>query len=257
MPRFLIWGFSTLIACSCIALSGLASHPFGSWQPKGDDKTFMWIRDNLPKHLHCVRCIIYGYSTKLHDSQSFQSIQDLAHKLIDQLLAYGWGAPSGKPIAFLAHSLGGLVLKDALVQLNSSQDQAYKTLLGIIQGGIFFGVPNLGMEQAHFRTIVQSNPNEALVDDIARNSNYLRRLNEAFTQADFDTKLRCFWAFETSESPTVSVCAYPQFYFNTVLTGNRGLKTGRSIRTDQEPYSLVENLQPAGSSIETGRSLFR
>lgn len=166
----------------------------------------MWIRDNLPNHLKSVRAVVYGHDTKLHDSQSFQSIQDLAHKLIDQLLAYGWKNSSAKPIAFLAHSLGGLVLKEALIQLDKSQDQAYKTLLTVIQGAVFFGVPNLGMEQAHFRTVVRNNPNEALVDDIGRNSNYLRRLNEAFNAASFGARLKCFWAFETSESPTLSVC---------------------------------------------------
>ncbi|KAK7750569.1 hypothetical protein SLS62_007545 [Diatrype stigma] len=147
--------------------------------------------------------MLYGYSTKLQNSQSFQSIKDIAHNFIGQLLAYGWGFPSAKPIAFLAHSLGGLVLKDALVQLDKSQDQTYKTLLGLIRGVVFFGVPNLGMEQSHFHAIVRNNPNETLVDDIARNSPYLRRLNEAFDEGSFNSKLQWFWAFETSESPTV------------------------------------------------------
>lgn len=191
---------------SCIALSGLASHPFGSWQPKGDDKTFMGMRDNLPKHLQGVRVIIYGYNTKLHNSQAFQSIKDIAHNFIGQLPAYGWGFWSAKPIAFLAHSIGGLVLKDALIQLDKSEDQAYKTLLGLIRSAVFFGVPKLSIEQSHFHAIVQNHPNEALVDDIARNSPYLRRLNEAFDEGSFNSKLQCFWAFETSESPTVSVC---------------------------------------------------
>ncbi|KAK3294357.1 uncharacterized protein B0H64DRAFT_324187 [Chaetomium fimeti] len=186
----------------CIAVSGLASHPFGSWQPKGGDKSFMWIRDSLPKHLPGTRAILYGYDTKLLNSDSFQSIPDLARELINQLQAYGWGTQIRRPLVFLAHSLGGLVLKEALVQLDRSQDEAYKSLLSVVRGSVCFGVPNLGMEQAHFRTVVQNNPNEALVDDIARNSNYLRRLNEEFSGSSFNHHLRCFWAFETSESPT-------------------------------------------------------
>ncbi|KAK3684319.1 hypothetical protein B0T22DRAFT_493833 [Podospora appendiculata] len=186
----------------CIAISGLASHPFGSWQPKGTDKTFMWIRDELPKHLEGTRVIIYGYDTGLQDSQSFQSISDLGRGLINQLQTYGWGLPTAKPLAFLAHSLGGLVLKDALVQLDKGSTEAYKNLIGIVRGAIFFGVPNLGMEQSHIRTIVQDNPNEALVEDIARNSNYLCQLDKDFKQAFFHERLKCFWAFETSKSPT-------------------------------------------------------
>ena len=94
----------------------------------------MWIRDGLPKDLKGTRTVIYGYDTKLHDSQSFQSISDLAGELINQLQAYGWASRSAKPVAFLAHSLGGLVLKEALIQLANSTDEAYKSLLSIVRG---------------------------------------------------------------------------------------------------------------------------
>ena len=165
----------------------------------------MWIRDALPRHLRNVRNIIYGYNTKLEHSQSFQLIPDLAQTLINQLQAYGWNTTTAKPIAFLAHSLGGLVLEETMVQLANSPNEVYRSLLAAIRGSIFFGVPNLGMEQAHIRTLAGSNPNETLVDDLARNSNYLRRLRESFSSSPFQAHLRCFWAYETVESSTVRV----------------------------------------------------
>src|SRR5271167_3314652 len=61
---------------SCIVLSGLASHPMGSWQPHGDNKSFMWIRDELPQYLPTIRFILYGYDTTLSPSNSFQTIPD-------------------------------------------------------------------------------------------------------------------------------------------------------------------------------------
>jgi hypothetical protein len=201
------WNVSSrmeLIINSCVAISGLASHPFGSWQPKGANKTFMWIRDGLPKDLRGTRAIIYGYDTRLDRSQSFQLISDLALAFVNRLQTYGWNRPSSKPLVFLAHSLGGLVLKAAIVHLDNSQDGTYERLLKLIHGAVFFGVPNLGMEQAHFQTVVYNNPNEALVDDIGRGSNYLRRLNESFLRSS-EIQLQCFWAYETSESPTIKV----------------------------------------------------
>ncbi|KAL5087412.1 hypothetical protein Trisim1_007811 [Trichoderma cf. simile WF8] len=33
----------------CVVISGLASHPMGSWQPRGNEKSFMWIRDKIPE----------------------------------------------------------------------------------------------------------------------------------------------------------------------------------------------------------------
>ncbi|KAI8631124.1 hypothetical protein F5Y19DRAFT_473523 [Xylariaceae sp. FL1651] len=186
----------------CIAISGLASHPFGSWQPKSNDKTFMWIRDGLPKDIHGIRSVLYGYDTKLYESQSFQDISDLASEFINQLQAYGWNSSSAKSVAFVSHSLGGLVLKKALVQLASSSNENYKTLLNVIRGALFFGVPNLGMEQASFHTIVQNGPNAVLIDDIGRKSNFLRRLNESFFNTSINGRFRFFWAYETLESPT-------------------------------------------------------
>jgi hypothetical protein len=197
--------YTRLTARSCVTISGLASHPFGSWQPKRGDKTFMWIRDTLPKHLPGVRSIIYGYDTKLGGSQSFQLIPDLAQALINQLQTYGWNSASAKPVVFLAHSLGGLVLREALVKLDRSPDEGYTALLSLFAGAVFFGVPNLGMEQSHFQTIVDDNPNETLVDDIARGSNYLRRLNDSSSNSSFQSRFKCFWAYETSQSPTILV----------------------------------------------------
>jgi hypothetical protein len=194
---------------SCIAISGLASHPFGSWQPKGANKTFMWIRDELPRHLRGTRAILYGYDTKLDGSQSFQRIPDLAQALVTSLQTYGWNKPLAKPIAFLAHSLGGLVLKAACVQLAKSHDNSHH-LLGLIKGAIFFGVPNLGMEQAHIRTVVHMKPNELLIDDIDRNSNYLRGLHKSFL--DLPKHLQFCWAFETSESPTIMVSQFSRLW---------------------------------------------
>ncbi|KAI1098378.1 hypothetical protein F4804DRAFT_324936 [Jackrogersella minutella] len=100
----------------CIAISGLASHPFGSWQPKGRDKSFMWIRDQLPRIMPDTRVSIYGYDTTLVGSNSFQSIQDLATSLIEHIKNSGWSLPSAKLLIFLAHSLGGIVLEEAFIK---------------------------------------------------------------------------------------------------------------------------------------------
>lgn len=197
-------GYTYLTLSSCIAISGLASHPFGSWQPKEGNKTFMWIRDELPDALPGARVLIYGYDTKLHDSQSFQLIPDLAIAFVNQLETYGWNSSFVKPTAFLTHSLGGLVLKEALVRLASNN--AYKRLLSNIKGAVFFGVPSLGMEQQHFHTVVGNNPNQNLVDDLARGSNYLNQLHKHFEDSCITDTIQCFWAYETLQSPTIRVC---------------------------------------------------
>ncbi|KAI0881327.1 uncharacterized protein GGS22DRAFT_172943 [Annulohypoxylon maeteangense] len=184
----------------CIALSGLSSHPFGSWQPKKSDKTFMWIRDALPLDLPQLRPIIYGYESRLPKSKSFQTITDLASQLINQLTSNGWIALSAKPLVFLAHSLGGLVLKRTIVALANSgyDDSAIR-----IVGAVFFGVPNFGMEQSSFLSMAEGNPNEKLVEDLSLHSPWLKSLESQFNGISYLRGMNMFWGYETCTSPTL------------------------------------------------------
>lgn len=165
----------------------------------------MWLRDELPKKLRSVRSILYGYDTKLANSRSFQDISDLARMLMSELQMHGWGSLSAKPLAFVAHGLGGLLLKQTLVNLAKSSLEDLQILLSRIKGVIFCGVPNLGMDQAHFRAVLHKIPNSDLVDDLARGSNYLTRLDESFSGSILESQLKCFWAYETVKSPTLTV----------------------------------------------------
>jgi len=191
----------------CIAISGLASHPFGSWQPPGD-RTFMWIRDAIPTVLPEVRTIVYGYDSELTDSRSFQSISDIARALVLHLRSNGWNLRSSKPIVFLAHSLGGLILKEAIVQM-ADRDKSVSGILNNICGAIMFGVPSLGMEQSHLLAMVDGQPNESLVQDLSYNrSGYIRQLNARFEGLSFLKQAKIFWAYETKESATVVVSSF-------------------------------------------------
>ncbi|KAI1111016.1 hypothetical protein F5Y14DRAFT_454429 [Nemania sp. NC0429] len=186
----------------CIAISGLASHPFGSWQPKGGFKTFMWIRDALPRSLPNIRPIIYGYDTALQGSTSFQSIFDLSLGLIQNLAANGWSSPLCKPLVFLAHSLGGLVLKQTFVTLANKTPDA--PILRSTQGVVFFGVPNSGMEQSELLSVVKGQPNSGLVSDLSLHSPYTRQLDQQFIGISALQDTLLYWGYETKESPTVA-----------------------------------------------------
>lgn len=104
----------------------------------------MWIRDKLPQCLPIIRFIVYGYDTTLKPSNSFQTIPDLTNSLIDVLRADGWTSPTAKPLLFLAHSLGGVLLKQTLLMLAGS-GQRETSIANLIRGAVFFGVPSRGM----------------------------------------------------------------------------------------------------------------
>lgn len=69
---------------SIIAISGLASHAFGSWAHSDE---CMWLRDYLPRYVDNARIMIYGYTSELQHTSSFSVLQDYSrtflHKLVD------------------------------------------------------------------------------------------------------------------------------------------------------------------------------
>ncbi|KAK3317712.1 hypothetical protein B0T19DRAFT_296559 [Cercophora scortea] len=186
----------------CIAISGLASHPFGSWQPKGDDKSFMWIRDALPSAFPGIRFLTYGYDTTLKDSRSFQNVVDLAKTLMLAMEANGWASLGTKPFLFLAHSLGGILLKQMLIMLADDNNRA-AFMLSIIEGAVFFGTPSAGMPIPQLLAMVGDQSNKDFVECLSDQSKFLENLETQFQGISFIQKKRLFWAYETQTSPTV------------------------------------------------------
>ncbi|OTB00978.1 hypothetical protein M426DRAFT_14959 [Hypoxylon sp. CI-4A] len=229
----------------CIALSGLGSHPFGSWQPKGGDKSFMWIRDRLPRYVHNTRAIVYGYDTSLVGSTSFQSIPDLAATFINQIMACWRTVLDAKQLVFLAHSLGGIVVKEAF-RILAGRDQRSTHMLGLFRGGVFFGVPSQGMATSHLHAMVKNQPNEQMVQDLSVDSPYLRSLDEQFHGLALQKSMRIHWAYETKTSPTVTTNSEGSF----TRTGPKEILVSRESAT----RSLYSSLSSSNFPIDQNHS---
>ncbi|KAH9204746.1 hypothetical protein DL95DRAFT_376793 [Leptodontidium sp. 2 PMI_412] len=192
-----------------IAITGLGGNAYTSFKEPGGPH--MWLQDALPIDLqksvnglvkpNSERILTYGYNTQLENNQSFQVIDDLARQLRGSLRAIREGDLCKRPIVFIGHSLGGLVVKQLLVQLNQG-DEVDKSNLKATRGALFFGVPSLGMDIASF--IPRTNPqtNRTLVDSIGTDSQFLPLLAQQFLIA-FDFRDSIIFSFyETRLSPT-------------------------------------------------------
>jgi triacylglycerol esterase/lipase EstA (alpha/beta hydrolase family) len=149
-----------------------------------------------------IRSMIYGYDTTLSDSESFQTVQDISISFVARLAAAGRSSPSAKPLIFLAHSLGGIVLKHALLEMANSEPRRH--IFEAVRAVIFFGVPHRGMQILHLRSMVDGQPNGTLVEDLRSESTYLRVLDDQFSGLAYQS-IRVFSVFETKRSPTVQV----------------------------------------------------
>lgn len=167
----------------------------------------MWIRDALPKALPNVRAVLFGYDTTLVNSNSFQTIADLASSVLEKLKASDFGK---RPLIFLTHSLGGIVFKEAVVALAKGDDRERQMLRQIL-GAVMFGVPSCGMETQALMAMVHGRVNEGLVQSLTAQSPHLQSLDELFHVIAHDKRMKLVWAYETKTSPTVAVSTIFQF----------------------------------------------
>ncbi|KAG8167584.1 hypothetical protein KVR01_003273 [Diaporthe batatas] len=190
----------------CIVVSGLASHAYGSWKSRKDH--FMWLRDDATWRKPNVRVMLYGYDTALVNSESFQTIENIGTELgatlsrVRRMLQQGKVDSRPRPIVFIAHSLGGLVVKQAICKMSSSKKENQRITASCIYGLIFFGVPNAGIRIEHWLPMVKGQPNEVLVRDLRPGSEYLLNLQRNFEAQFTYPKSKILSVFETMRTRT-------------------------------------------------------
>lgn len=117
------YGFTPLytpegdIEADIIAITGLAGHAFGSWAASPHE---MWIRDFLPNDLPRARVLLYGYDSNLAGNQSKNILAGFSNNFVANFHTMRSLSGSGnRPIIFIGHSLGCLIIKDALTDFKS------------------------------------------------------------------------------------------------------------------------------------------
>ncbi|KAH6970751.1 hypothetical protein BKA56DRAFT_559223 [Ilyonectria sp. MPI-CAGE-AT-0026] len=191
-----------------VSISGIGGHAFGSFKERGEDH--MWLRDSLPFDLiwedtgrPMARSIIYGYESTVAKSDNIQNLEDLATSFHASMRALGRGAIA-RPIILVAHSLGGLIVKQMLVALSLSKSVGDKKLLQRVYGIAFFGVPHHGMDISSLIPMVGDSPNRFLLESMNNiNSQILDTQRRQFHTAlgqEGDSEIVCF--YETLKSPT-------------------------------------------------------
>jgi hypothetical protein len=108
----------------------------------------LWLRDSLPEHIPSARIMTYGYDSAVAFSTSRSEVSDFAADLLWRLHCERTSdEASSRPLIFVCHSLGGVVLKQALVMASHRRDN-YGTILDSTYGVVFMGTPHRGSRTA-------------------------------------------------------------------------------------------------------------
>ena len=195
-----------------IAVPGLGSHALGSFKSSGGFE--VWLRDFLPRDIPSIRVLLYGYDTTLAGNESKSSIHDLSKSFLESVRAFRVGTQTRRrPMIFIGHSLGILLIKEALALANKDRKDSKTIDFSLSSCGlVFFDVPNLGLRQLQLQTMVAGQPNAQLVQDLVVDedfepSPYLRDLSRSFIECSKDQNptYNILSYYERRLSPTVKV----------------------------------------------------
>ncbi|KAL7939468.1 Alpha/Beta hydrolase protein [Trichoderma chlorosporum] len=228
-----------------IALSGLGGHAFGSFKEKGG--SYMWLRDSLPHDLTIndqpiARVMIYGFESTVARSKSMQNLEDFAIQFTASLQTLV-NTTTMQPIILIGHSLGGLIIKQALISLSRSENKDNQKLMQAIYGIVFFGTPHRGMDISSLIPMAGDGPNRFLLESLSNsNSQILDTQHRDFRNALGDkgaSEVFCF--YETLQSPT----AQQDKFGDWKLTGPGAFLVARPSATDCRPWEDgAENICP-------------
>ncbi|KAF2476890.1 uncharacterized protein BDR25DRAFT_41992 [Lindgomyces ingoldianus] len=128
-----------------VAIHGLNGNPFKTWTENGS----FWLQDFLPSAVPNARIFTYGYNSAIAFSGSAARVDDYARYLLERLVAKrrNLSTYDRRPIIFICHSLGGIVLKKALV-LAHERSERYHTISSDTFGVMFMGTPHRGSDLA-------------------------------------------------------------------------------------------------------------
>ena len=136
-----------------VAVHGLGGHPYDTWT---HDNGIMWLRDLLPQDIPNARVMTWAYDSEPQTAKHFIHMMTFLHpdNLLSALYSLRKDTKSNnRPIIFMCHDLGGIVVKEALMRASMAIPQNKKHLKSIqicTKGVIFFGTPQQSTQQFSF-----------------------------------------------------------------------------------------------------------
>ncbi|GFF49854.1 protein SERAC1 [Aspergillus udagawae] len=196
-----------------VFVHGLNGHPYNTWSTK--EPPVFWPADLLPNLLEpCkVRILTYGYNanvTAFTDGASKDHIHQHAETLASTLAANrNLRQCPDRPIIFVCHSLGGLVVKRALIYCRSVSNEKIEHLRSIFvstYGILFLGTPHNGSDVAKWGVLLQNicsavlpkkfmESSPQLIKALRTNNETLQNINSLF--ADIMGRFHLYFFHET------------------------------------------------------------
>ncbi|KAL8366543.1 hypothetical protein RB595_010413 [Gaeumannomyces hyphopodioides] len=133
---------------------GLTGNRDSTWT--ADGQSMPWPGTLLPQKLKNARILTYGYDAYVlrRSVASNNRLKDHARNLLNDLTTDRASCEArSRPLIFVAHSLGGLVCKEAILRSRNHPESYLRDIFDCTKGIIFMGTPHKGSWMADWGRI--------------------------------------------------------------------------------------------------------
>ena len=178
-----------------VFVHGLGGDPITTWQVDGDASTFWpnWIFEDVSG----IKVGSIGYpADAFHWSGTAgeMALPDRSKAIVDLLISNGIGT---RPLVFVAHSLGGLVVKQVLRIASDMNQPAWEELVANTCGVVFLATPHQGAVLASIANALSIIAPRVNAAQLASNDSHLRDLNDWYQQNATSKAIKTHIYYET------------------------------------------------------------
>ncbi|CAG8908839.1 unnamed protein product [Penicillium egyptiacum] len=199
-----------------VAVHGLNGHATGSWTSKPQGICWLSNVSFLPRYIPRARVLVWGYNASVssHNGKTPSSDRILQHAqtLVSQLEAdRDLDDAAQRPIIFVCHSLGGIIVKRALAYAESRPRLTHIYSIYVCTFAIlFFGTPHQGSSKANIFGSLQKiaslatpkaliDLESALVNALEKESEVLQNITDQFAPLMSNFRIFFFWEQEKTD----------------------------------------------------------
>ncbi|OBS24987.1 hypothetical protein FPOA_05523 [Fusarium poae] len=210
-----------------VFVSGLGAHPVTSF--KHADTNFNWVsdEDGIAREFQNARILLYHSESSWTGAIKVkQFLGNLAQTLLEGLKVKRENSALVRPITFIGHSMGGLVIAKA-VCIAASRPDLFPGMFENIAGCAFFGTPFKGAEAASLACMLShvgemlshvgdkgsASTASKLLELMRPDDEYLNELRKEFIRLSIktDPKIQLYGFYEQHPTTIKDLSGMPQF----------------------------------------------
>ncbi|KAI1376310.1 hypothetical protein F4677DRAFT_445568 [Hypoxylon crocopeplum] len=168
-------------------------HAEATWTAGGK----LWLKDFLPKRVPGARIMLFGYNSNVAFQTPSSGVREQAKNLLN-LLEEARSTDPNRPLIFICHSLGGIIVKRAIAY--SHHNKTYEMIGKSTFGVAFFATPHngdniaeIGQVAAKIACSVLGSPEDNLLSALERGSVFLDAVTDDFRQFLQDFQILSFY----------------------------------------------------------------